>query len=56
MLDTVKVRMEKNLFVTGIMDNIRDRITPNTNPKMKIKIEYTLSSSGFKRSQGVFII
>ena len=56
MLDTVKVRIEKNLFVAGIMDNMMDRINPNVNPKMKINIEYTLSSSESKRSQGVLII
>ena len=55
-LITVKENTVKNMFVEGITDIRIERIIPPTKPKIKIYIEYILSSSESKSNHGLLII
>ena len=52
-LITVKENTVKNMFVEGITDIRIERIIPPTKPKIKIYIEYILSSSESKSNHGL---
>jgi hypothetical protein len=55
-LITVKENTVKNMFVEGITDIRIERIIPPRKPKIKIDIEYILSSSESKSHHGLLII
>ena len=55
-LITVKENTVKNMFVEGITDIRIERIIPPTKHKIKITMEYILSSSESKSNHGLLII